>query len=704
VSRVVAALARLASLFLAALAGLAAAAALPPAKEPPADAPHGVFPLELEVELDPAARTLRASALLRPATNPFTFGLHPSLTMDAASVDGRPVRLETLAPEHGLRRWRIVLPQGAQLRLDYHGTLPALDRSLDHRGVLRRLPPMASPEGSFLPAGSGWYPQPSTQFGYRVGLSLPAGQRALVAGRLTSEALPADTSGRYRARYEFAHPADGIDLMAGPWQVRERILARSDGDPLRLRTWFPPALDAVPGLAEAYLDDSRRYLERHAAEVGPYPFTEFSVVAGPLPTGFGMPTLTYLGEAVLRLPFIRASSLGHEALHNWWGNGVFVDYRRGNWSEGLTTFMADHAYKEAESAAAAREMRLAWLRDFAALPASSERPLAEFRARTHGAEAAIGYGKAAMLFVMLRDLIGADAFARGIRDFWAAQRFRAASWQDLQRSFERSAGRSLAGFFEQWLTRTGGPAPAIRSALATPHAGRSRLTLQIEQPAPAYALHLPVEISWPGRSEQHWVEIDGGRTTVTLEFDEAPTGVELDPDLRLWRVLEPARLPPILRQWIVARAPRVVLAGGQGDTPAEDEMEEVEAAATALAARLFELEPQRERPAALGRPGGPLLLVGLHAAVDAALAAAGLPPRPADPGRRGSAQVWTVVADGAAPVAVVSARDTEALRALLRPLPHYGAQSWLVFEGGRATERGVWPLAGGLVPVRRATE
>jgi hypothetical protein len=66
--------------------------------------------------------------------------------------------------------------------------------------------------------------------------------------------------------------------------------------------------------------------------------------------------------------------------------------------------------------------------------------------------------------------------------------------------------------------------------------------------------------------------------------------------------------------------------------------------------------------------------------------------------------VWTVVADGAAPVAVVSARDTEALRALLRPLPHYGAQSWLVFEGGRATERGVWPLAGGLVPVRRATE
>ena len=59
---------------------------------------------------------------------------------------------------------------------------------------------------------------------------------------------------------------------------------------------------------------------------------------------------------MLRLPFIRASSLGHEVLHNWWGNGVLVDYARGNWSEGLTTFMADYAYKSEESAAAAREM------------------------------------------------------------------------------------------------------------------------------------------------------------------------------------------------------------------------------------------------------------------------------------------------------------------------------------------------------------
>ena len=53
-------------------------------------------------------------------------------------------------------------------------------------------------------------------------------------------------------------------------------------------------------------------------------------------------------------------------------------------------------------------------------------------------------------------------------------------------------------------------------------------------------------------------------------------------------------------------------------------------------------------------------------------------------------------------LAVVSARDAEALRSLQRPLPHYGAQSWLVFEDGRALERGTWPAPGRVIPVLAA--
>ena len=169
--------------------------------------------------------------------------------------------------------------------------------------------------------------------------------------------------------------------------------------------------------------------------------------------------------------------------------------------------------------------------------------------------------------------------------------------------------------------------------------------------------------------------------------------MRVDPDLRLWRVLDREELPPILRQWIIARAPRLAIVSSAPD---------VKLAADSLARSFFETPPQVTNAAAIKAAREPTLLAGLHPDVDAALAALGLPPRPAEVDARGSAQVWTIAATAATPpVAVVSARDAEALTALSRPLPHYGSQSYLVFDGAQAIARGVWPASAPLVAVRR---
>ena len=306
--------------------------------------------LLLDLTLEPTTGQFEAVAVVQPMRRDFRFVLHESLVIRSAEVGGKPLKFVSQGRDDGFQRWRIQLPDGGdKVSISYGGPLKPLQNGRDHRSVLRAMPPMASADGSFLPSSSGWYPQPSAMFNFRVKLSLPADQRGLVAGRLLEETLPEGNSGRYRATFEFAQLTDGIDLMAGPWRVREKLLPKNakTGTPaLRLRTYFPADLDAEAGLAESYLEDSRRYIERYSSEIGAYPYSEFSVVASPLPTGFGMPTLTYIGADVLRLPFIRATSLGHEILHNWWGNGVYVDYEQGNWSEGLTTFMADYAFKE----------------------------------------------------------------------------------------------------------------------------------------------------------------------------------------------------------------------------------------------------------------------------------------------------------------------------------------------------------------------
>ena len=285
-------------------------------------------------------------------------------------------------------------------------------------------------------------------------------------GRLIDEK---QADGRYSARFEFKQPAEGISLMAGPYRIGERRVRTAAGSELRLRTYFHAE---IASLAPAYLDSIAGYLDLYERWIGAYPFSEFSVVSSPTPTGFGMPSLTYLGIQVLRLPFIRATSLGHEVLHNWWGNGVYPDYAQGNWAEGLTNFMADYAYRERESSEAASAMRLAWLRDFAAMPPGADTALARFSSRTHGASQIVGYDKSAMLFFMLRDMIGKDAFDAGVRAFWREHRFSIASWKHLRAAFEQASGRNLAAFFDQWLQRGGAPALRIADARAEPAGGR----------------------------------------------------------------------------------------------------------------------------------------------------------------------------------------------------------------------------------------
>ena len=559
--------------------------------------------LDLDLRLDPATREFAATARLADRAGLRGFRLAPEFEIVALSIDGRAARPS--------RRGAVVtLPRGTrQVAVRYRATLKPLV-ALDHREVLADRSATAAPEGSFLPAAAGWYPDVGALFSYRVSLSLPAGQKGLVPGEIVKESDGADG---YRAEFAFAEPVEGIDLMAGPYVLAEHRLKLPGGRYVKLRTWFHPELG---DLAPAYLDDSARYIERYSRLIGDYPFAMFSIVSSPTPTGFGMPMLTYLGRDVLRLPFIRATSLGHEILHNWWGNGVYPDWPRGNWSEGLTTFLADYAYKEDEGEAPARDMRMGWLRDYAAVPPGEDFALKDFTSRQHGIASIIGYNKAAMVFLMLRDRIGKDAFERGLRLFWQRHRFKTAGWAELEAAFSEASGQPLADFFRSWVLQRGTP-----------------------------------------------------------NFSGA------DPDFRIWRRIDPAVFPPILREVFVAPEVAVVAVGDDA---------ELRTAAQALAARLLDAKPDAVVTTLPAR--GPALIVGKANELDAWLAARQLPSRPAL--KEGSAQVWAGRDSRGRPYVAIAVADVAALKALMRPLPHYGKQSWLVFDGPRAIERGIWPPAG----------
>src|SRR5471032_1933175 len=259
------------------------------------------------------------------------------------------------------------------------------------------------------------------------------------------------------------------------------------------------------------------------------------------------------------------------------------------------------------------------------MPPGDDAPLVRFTSRTHGASQIVGYNKSAMLFFMLRDKIGEAAFDRGLRAFWNSQRFRIASWDDLRRAFEHASGQDLAGFFEQWLERTGAPNLRIADAAAEPVAGGWRLSVTLTQGAPAYALSVPLAVRTAGGEIMRRIGLARERETLVLELPAKPLQITLDPELRLLRKLAATEAPPILRDAMLARNPMLITATASTA---------VEAAARELAASFLERAPGERKSASTQ------FVVELHADIDAWLAHEGMASRPATlAATRGSAQV-----------------------------------------------------------------
>ncbi|WP_256216516.1 M1 family metallopeptidase [Nitrosomonas ureae] len=634
---------------------------------------------DITVKIDPGNRTIEGKSLItvhRPRELQLMLGAEYEVTQAEFNDGPLGIGREQANQAHV---WNIPFHFRHQIQflIRWKGTLAALDTSLDHQQTLGRPVAASGESGAFLPDGSNWYPRIAGHLArYKVSIELPSGQKGLVAGRLVKES---ESEQSYHASFEFSHPAEGIDLMAGPYAIETQMHQSIHHQPIQLRTYFHPQ---ISNLSKDYLDAVKRYLNLYESWIGAYPYREFSVVSSPTPTGFGMPTLTYLGIDVLQLPFIRDTSLGHEVLHNWWGNGVYPDYASGNWSEGLTTFMADYAYKEQESTEAAREMRLGWVRDFAALQPGQDVPLTAFTSRMHGgASKVVGYNKAAMFFFMLRDHLGDAVFQRGIQGLWRVQRFRITSWQELQKMFEMISGQNLQLFFSQWVERTGAPAIMISHVKNIATDSDYELSIALKQSEPVYHLRVPVAIESPQGTTIHILDLQQEQQLFKLKLADKPLTVSLDPDLHLFRQLAPGEAPPILREVMINAATRTVL------LPSDAGIRKI---AETLASKLQDRKPQIITP---DEPFSsvPVLVIGLDSEVDAWLAAEQLPAKPDEINSKGTAQVWTLARAKGASMTVIAAKDVASLEALIRPLPHYGRQSYLAFDGRQVIEKGVWP-------------
>ncbi|MCK4302105.1 MAG: hypothetical protein KAW91_04995, partial [candidate division Zixibacteria bacterium] len=395
-------------------------------------------------------------------------------------------------------------------------------------------------QGAYLSSGAYYYPVGDESLaGFALTADIPEAWESISDGnRLSSEVR----DGRKIQSWENPFKSDGCMFMAAPYVTRSTWV-----DSVEVACYF---FEADTSLFEDYLTATVDYIRMYSDLIGPYPFKRFTVAENFFPTGYGMPAWTLLGQRVLRLPFIIGTSLGHEVLHNWWGNSVYVDYKRGNWCEGATVYGADYRYKLLQSEEAAKSYRKDILKQYVAyVDEGNDFPVREFTSRSSPNTRSIGYGKAMMVFHMIEEEIGTEAFFDAWKLVYKRHIGQKISWEEWIAAFGKTSRQDLSYVIPQWIDRAGAPVIELDvQDVAAPPPGETRsveFSLQARS-GEDYRLLVPLRFTGPDILIDTEILLTSPRQSYSISVPEAVATIEVDPDYHLFRRLHPEEVEPIV--------------------------------------------------------------------------------------------------------------------------------------------------------------
>ncbi|MBT4763140.1 MAG: hypothetical protein HOO06_15715 [Bdellovibrionaceae bacterium] len=418
--------------------------------------------------------------------------------------------------------------------------------SLSYKGVIKhpvkedKSPGTIGTQGVMLGTEAYWYPMFDNQLvSFTLNVKVPSPWKVVSQGVLNHSST---NNGNNVFSWQEKKPQDAIYLIAADFHYYEQPDTKVKVDAY-LRT-------ADKALAEKYLQMTSSYIELYEDMIGPYPYAKFSLVENFWGSGYGMPSFTLLGDKVIRLPFILYTSYPHEVLHNWWGNGVYIDISTGNWTEGLTSYLADHYFKEQRSKG--HIYRRTALQNFSSyVDDSNDFPISEFTASYDKVSSAIGYGKVLMFFHMLRKQLGDDVFFKSIKHFYANNLFKLSGYKQIQSSFETISGKSLEDIFSQWVYSKGAPKLILRdtAVASVGHKWKLKFSLAQEQEGMKYKLFIPYKVTLEdGTVEEGQLSLFNKSTSYELKFSQPPKSLSIDPDFDVFRHLYEGEVPPVLSE------------------------------------------------------------------------------------------------------------------------------------------------------------
>lgn len=515
---------------------------------------------------DPALRRFDASVTISVAAGDAALDTivldARQLVLRSAQADGAPVDVDTSVAGE----WRVVLP----------GTLPAGDTmqlflEYTHIGT-------AAPRGLYLyPKNTNssagvmphtlayllsapsdarrWMPcndRPYDKALLSMSVAVPVGFTTAGNGILDSVVSVAEDAEVHYWSHASPISTYLMAMHASEYAQWGDVFVRAEGDTVRIDNYaWPEDLDGEKYKAVQALSNTARMMEYFGGLLVPYPFEKYGhAIAQPFGY-FAMEnqTMSTLDRQVLTGAF--ETTVAHELFHQWMGNLVTPATWNDIWiNEGAATFSEslwqEHLYGAEGyfgSLGGALQTYLSGNISGSSHPACYRQQ--PFEPSGNGLYFyPVTYAKGAMVYAMLRDMLGDEAFFGALRRMFAERPFGYVQSYELEQYFERAAEEhqvelplSVAEFFEQWVYGPGHPVFDANWTLRTNSSEQWEWIInltQLQSTREVFKTYLYAELSLAdGTKDTVRLWTDRRQQTLTVLTEKEITSIRLNPDSRI---------------------------------------------------------------------------------------------------------------------------------------------------------------------------
>jgi hypothetical protein len=468
--------------------------------------------------------------------------LHPNLIVsDVKTADGKSLGFgrDSMNPLYVLVTLPAPVATGGHVTLTFsYAGLLANEENSPVPGVRAAV---IGHENAYLLLPSRWFPltnYPSNRYTATFRLNVPDSFAVAGSGKSSSPTpLAGKTgadSGRLLYTFECKTPGPHGTFVAGNLQLNPK---QAEGVDVAV---YAPRSDS--GNAQGFADDVARSVTVFSDLFGSLEDTGFTVIQ--LPDGtvrdFAAPGVLLLSSRLWE-PKTAERTIARLVASQWFGNSVLPATAADVWvTDGLTRY-CEELYAEQS---AGREAGLRAVDEFAvgALMYDDAAPIAQaVRLAPYSSDyRSVVMNKGAMVFHMLRGLMGDVAFKTLLHDFATKYAGKTATIDDLVNLADKDVqaaakpgqiAPNLRGFFVQWLNSTGVPDFTTEFVIYRTSKG-FRIVGKIKQPIDTFSMPVELRIDTEGNPETKWVDVLGMESPFTVETfgRPKPGGIKVDPN------------------------------------------------------------------------------------------------------------------------------------------------------------------------------